>query len=421
MLIVMIALGTTDLIFALDSIPAIFGLTKEPYLVFTANVFALMGLRQLYFLLGGLLRPARLPVDRAGRRCSASSASSWCWRRCTTTTCRSSTAASRWRGSPDDPDLAVVGWSSWVRSAVTTVASLLHARRAATSGPKRRRPNQAADQTGRPRRPTPAVTTLARPAVTTWPDPPGPRSGRSETDPASADQRCSPTRRRSPPGRPDPGRRGVQHLPPTSVRRRRHEADMVDLAARRGEHVQVARLLRPERDSARSRRPGRGPPAAASPRTAATPGVRSRRRPPRRRTCRPGCRARLAGGRPTRAPRCCRSAARAARATSSSIAQAGSNRPGTATGSQPSCGAPSAINRVPNVTPGTASAASGSSRSAVAVATTTCQTPVRSSTGSSPGAGRRPAPGRVNSVQCGQLVGRHPARVPARGRTRWAG
>jgi TerC family integral membrane protein len=55
MLIVMIAIGTTDLIFALDSIPAIFGLTVEPYLVFTANVFALMGLRQLYFLLGGLL------------------------------------------------------------------------------------------------------------------------------------------------------------------------------------------------------------------------------------------------------------------------------------------------------------------------------------------------------------------------------
>ncbi|RIV36918.1 TerC family protein [Micromonospora radicis] len=55
MLIVMIAIGTTDLIFALDSIPAIFGITHEPYLVFTANVFALMGLRQLYFLLGGLL------------------------------------------------------------------------------------------------------------------------------------------------------------------------------------------------------------------------------------------------------------------------------------------------------------------------------------------------------------------------------
>jgi len=55
MLVVMIAIGTTDLLFALDSIPAIFGITKEPYLVFTANVFALMGLRQLYFLLGGLL------------------------------------------------------------------------------------------------------------------------------------------------------------------------------------------------------------------------------------------------------------------------------------------------------------------------------------------------------------------------------
>ncbi len=55
MLIVIIALGTTDILFALDSIPAIFGITEEPYLVFTANVFALMGLRQLYFLLGGLL------------------------------------------------------------------------------------------------------------------------------------------------------------------------------------------------------------------------------------------------------------------------------------------------------------------------------------------------------------------------------
>jgi tellurite resistance protein TerC len=55
MLVVMVAIGTTDLLFALDSIPAIFGLTQEPYLVFTANAFALMGLRQLYFLLGGLL------------------------------------------------------------------------------------------------------------------------------------------------------------------------------------------------------------------------------------------------------------------------------------------------------------------------------------------------------------------------------
>ncbi|MFN2538649.1 MAG: TerC family protein [Mycobacteriales bacterium] len=55
MLLVMAAIGSTDLLFALDSIPAIFGLTKESYLVFTANAFALMGLRQLYFLLDGLL------------------------------------------------------------------------------------------------------------------------------------------------------------------------------------------------------------------------------------------------------------------------------------------------------------------------------------------------------------------------------
>ncbi|HKJ11597.1 MAG TPA: TerC family protein [Ornithinimicrobium sp.] len=56
MFVVIIALGTTDLLFALDSIPAIFGLTREPYLVLMANVFALMGLRQLYFLIGDLLK-----------------------------------------------------------------------------------------------------------------------------------------------------------------------------------------------------------------------------------------------------------------------------------------------------------------------------------------------------------------------------
>jgi tellurite resistance protein TerC len=55
MFLVILALGVADLIFALDSIPAIYGLTHEPYLVFAANVFALMGLRQLYFLLSGLL------------------------------------------------------------------------------------------------------------------------------------------------------------------------------------------------------------------------------------------------------------------------------------------------------------------------------------------------------------------------------
>jgi tellurite resistance protein TerC len=56
MAIVIVALGTTDLLFALDSIPAIYGLTREPYLVLSANLFALMGLRQLYFLIGGLLQ-----------------------------------------------------------------------------------------------------------------------------------------------------------------------------------------------------------------------------------------------------------------------------------------------------------------------------------------------------------------------------
>jgi tellurite resistance protein TerC len=55
MIVVMIAIGSVDLVFALDSIPAIFGLTQEPFLVFTANAFALMALRQIYFLIGGLL------------------------------------------------------------------------------------------------------------------------------------------------------------------------------------------------------------------------------------------------------------------------------------------------------------------------------------------------------------------------------
>ncbi|WP_328316897.1 TerC/Alx family metal homeostasis membrane protein [Streptomyces sp. NBC_00388] len=56
LMVVMLAIGTTDVLFAMDSIPAIFGLTKDPYIVFTANAFALMGLRQLYFLIGGLLK-----------------------------------------------------------------------------------------------------------------------------------------------------------------------------------------------------------------------------------------------------------------------------------------------------------------------------------------------------------------------------
>jgi len=55
MLVVIVAIGSADLLFAVDSIPAIFGITQEAFLVFTANAFALMGLRQLYFLLGGLV------------------------------------------------------------------------------------------------------------------------------------------------------------------------------------------------------------------------------------------------------------------------------------------------------------------------------------------------------------------------------
>ena len=53
--LVIVALGFTDVLFALDSIPAIFGITQEPYLVFMANALALLGLRQLYFLIDGLL------------------------------------------------------------------------------------------------------------------------------------------------------------------------------------------------------------------------------------------------------------------------------------------------------------------------------------------------------------------------------
>lgn len=55
LMLALLAIGFADVLFALDSIPAIYGLTQEPYLVFTANAFALMGLRQLFFLIGGLL------------------------------------------------------------------------------------------------------------------------------------------------------------------------------------------------------------------------------------------------------------------------------------------------------------------------------------------------------------------------------
>ena len=69
--IVLIAIGSIDLLFALDSIPAVFGVTEEAYIVFAANAFALLGLRALFFLVSGPARPARLPVDRAWRSSSA--------------------------------------------------------------------------------------------------------------------------------------------------------------------------------------------------------------------------------------------------------------------------------------------------------------------------------------------------------------
>jgi tellurite resistance protein TerC len=55
LVVVIAAIGIANVVFALDSIPAIFGLTQDPYIIITANAFALMGLRQLYFLIGGLL------------------------------------------------------------------------------------------------------------------------------------------------------------------------------------------------------------------------------------------------------------------------------------------------------------------------------------------------------------------------------
>ena len=59
LVLVMITIATTDVLFAVDSIPAVFGITREPFLVFTSNAFALVGLRSLYFLLAGAVRKLR--------------------------------------------------------------------------------------------------------------------------------------------------------------------------------------------------------------------------------------------------------------------------------------------------------------------------------------------------------------------------
>ncbi len=99
MLLVIIAIGFIDLVFAVDSIPAIYGLTQEAYIVFVANAFALMGLRQLYFLIGGLLE--RLVYLAQGLAVIlAFIGVKLCCTPCTSTSSPSSTAASRCCGPP---------------------------------------------------------------------------------------------------------------------------------------------------------------------------------------------------------------------------------------------------------------------------------------------------------------------------------
>jgi hypothetical protein len=63
--LVVLTIGSTDILFALDSIRAVFGVTEEPFIVFTANAFALLGLRALFLSRHGSARPACLPLDRA--------------------------------------------------------------------------------------------------------------------------------------------------------------------------------------------------------------------------------------------------------------------------------------------------------------------------------------------------------------------
>ena len=130
MFIVVLSLGMTDLLFALDSIPAIYGLTSEPYLVFTANVFALMGLRQLYFLIGDLLQAAGLPLLRPRRPAGLHRRQADPARDARERAARSSTTATHIEWAPEIPIwlslVAIVGILG-----VTTVASLLKDSRSA--------------------------------------------------------------------------------------------------------------------------------------------------------------------------------------------------------------------------------------------------------------------------------------------------
>ena len=117
--------ASANVVFALDSIPAIFGLTTNTYIVFTANAFALMGLRQLYFLVGGLLERHRLPQHRAGgdprvhrrqagargARGRTSSTSGRCRCRTSASCSRSASSLRRWLSPP---------WPAWPGTPATT-------------------------------------------------------------------------------------------------------------------------------------------------------------------------------------------------------------------------------------------------------------------------------------------------------------
>ena len=215
MIVVFLALGTTDLLFALDSIPAIFGLTQEPFIVFTANVFALMGLRQLYFLLGGLLK--RLVYLSLGLAVIlAFIGVKLILEALHENSCRSSTAASPSSACPTIPIWLSLTIILGVL-VIATVASLLktrgelvdadepavdeetakQCRRAVPRRPPPRRPRW-------PRRPTRSAPPLSRPV------PPGRR-------PASVGRHAADRPRPPPdPGRPDrvagrPDRRRRRH------------------------------------------------------------------------------------------------------------------------------------------------------------------------------------------------------------------
>ena len=73
LLLVLLVVESTDVLFAVDSVPAIFGITLDPFIVFTSNIFAMLGLRAFYFLLAGVMRDLRLPALWIGGRAGASS------------------------------------------------------------------------------------------------------------------------------------------------------------------------------------------------------------------------------------------------------------------------------------------------------------------------------------------------------------